>query len=197
MVDVIRPRFFRLELLVVVSVLIGYLQYRSRYVGWPRLRTFVHFLLILLFAEVGACGLHTAIKLLRPSMFLEIFGRPNLLFLPSGLMCWLAGAYAIAGSVFIVAVLLLTEMSPKARRIFLVLVGPCTILYPVVMGNLTHTSDMLLRSSWGGVPLLCPFAALAAIGYVYFGLTGAAPNGGPATPLNNSRVTEGPPSLVR
>jgi hypothetical protein len=109
-------------------------------------------------------------------------------------MCWLAGAYAIVSVVFCVSAIRQVTFSPRARRVFLFLVGPCTILYPVVMSNLTYTSGLLLQSAWG-FSVLFPFGVLVAVGYVYFGLTGAAPNGGPATQPDNSGVTERPPSV--
>jgi hypothetical protein len=121
----ISPRFFRLELAVIVSVWLLYLQHRYRYANWPRLRKFIHFLFILVFAEIGACGLHATITLLfGTSHFLETFRQPNLLFLPPTLMCWLAGTYALAGTVFFVSVMYLGQMNSNGRRVFFVLVGP-------------------------------------------------------------------------
>jgi hypothetical protein len=155
-------RFFRLELSVVIAVVLLYMQYRDRYANWPRFRTLVRFFFILIFAEIGVGGLRAAIKLIfGTSSFVETFRQPNILFFSPNLMCWLAGAYALAGTVFFVSVMFLGQMSEKGRRVFFALVGPCTLLYPAIMVNLTQTSGVILEHSiWMSAAIFMMFAAL-------------------------------------
>jgi hypothetical protein len=166
----ITPRFFRLEAAVMVGVWLLYVQYGHRFANWRRLRKFLHFFFILAFAEIGACGLRVTIDLVfGTSSFLETFRQANLLCLPPGLMCWLAGAYALAGAVFLVAVMFLGELNLKRRGIFFVLVCPCTLLYPLIMANLTQTAGFISKSSpWSVVGLFGAFVALAAMGIAFF-----------------------------
>jgi hypothetical protein len=128
-------------------------------------------LFILIFAEIGACGVRAAIKLIfGTSSFLETFQQSNLLFLPPKVMCWVAGVYAIAGTVFFVSVMYVEKMSSRGRRVFFVLVLPCTLLYPVMMGCLTYTSDLILKhSAWVSIGIFTIFAVLAGMSVALFG----------------------------
>lgn len=122
-----------------------------------------------MFGEIGAAGLRLAIEFsCANANFFRIFRDPNLLSLSPDSMCWLAGLYAIVGSVFYVAAMFLGELHPKGRTLSLWLAMPCAAFYPVVMGSLTRTVDLMRLSESGPSGIVLAFAAAGGVGVVFY-----------------------------
>ncbi len=165
----ITPRLFRLEFAVAVSVCWLLAQRRSHFAHLGGKVALLHCLLILLFAEIGTAGLHSLIWFCSGNAkFLAAFRNPNLLSLPSDAMYWIAAIYGIMCSVFFCAVMSLGMLSRRGRGVFLALVFPSTVLYPVIMGNLTGTSDILTSLEGSPEWIMVAFALVAGCGSAFY-----------------------------
>lgn len=155
----------------MASVCILFSHHRIRIAALPKNLRSVHFVFILIFAEIGAAGVRAAIDLLfGTAEFFATFRQPNLLSLPSNAMCWIASMYALAGPVYFVAVMALGQMNARGRKAYLLLVVPFTALYPLIMGNLTGISQAQRCSNVGVTGVFMAFTALGAIGLLFYRL---------------------------
>jgi hypothetical protein len=165
----ITPRLFRLELMVAVSVCWLFLQQKSAFSVLSRSLKIFHFCFILIYALIGTAGLHTLIAFcFGNSRFVETFQQSNLLSIPSETLYWIALFYGLIGSVFFFSVLSLCHSSRKGRTVFLLLAASSTVLYPVIMGNLTGTSEILRSSHLSAQGVLIVFAAIAVSGICFY-----------------------------
>lgn len=127
-------RYFKLEMAVLLGLAILVVQISPRMQTVPRLIKWTHFGLVGLYSLVGIAGARLVLFFcLSHEKFLEMFATSNLLGLGSAGMSWLALIFSLFGSILFVSAMMLGKFRPWARRLFVALVLPSGILYPVVM----------------------------------------------------------------
>jgi hypothetical protein len=126
----------RMDAAALAGIIILIARVSPRLSNVPWWVKWIHFGIVTIFSLVGIAG--PKIVLLfssRHHRFANAFSHPNILGLDPDLMKWLALAFAVVGTVFYVAVMLLGGFDKKAQRIFSYLVFPCSVLYPFVVST--------------------------------------------------------------
>ena len=127
---------FDWETVAVVGIAILVAKMVPRLSGIPWFLKWIHFGLVGIFSLIAIRGPHFGLLFcLQHRRFVELFSQPNVLGVGPILMEYLALIFALAGTVFYVAVMMLGNFRRRARIVFMYLVFPCAILHPIIMST--------------------------------------------------------------
>lgn len=127
---------YKLEISAIMAVIILALRRRACLSGVPLRIVVSHFLLVSLYAVTGIAGFRFMIWLcLNQSRFMGAFSSANPLGIDAWLMRVVACVYSIAACILFVSALRLGDSRNWARQVFVVLVLPCSLLYPSVIAS--------------------------------------------------------------
>ncbi len=135
----------------------------------PRTVKLTHWGLVGFYSLMGVAGIRFAVMFcLKHERFVQAFSQPNVFGIEPAIMKWLALTFGILGSALYVAVSLLGSFRKRACSVFLYLVVPCSVLYPVTMfGASGFLGSFSLAASIGpcAVALFLVIASAAILFY--------------------------------
>lgn len=127
-------RTFKLEFAILFSMAVLIAQVGPKLSTISRPIKWAHFGLVGLYSLVGiAAARFVLFFCLGHEKFVETFSQPNVLGVGPVGMQWLAFVFAVSGSLLFVSSMMLGIFRPWAKRLFVILVLPCGVMYPTVM----------------------------------------------------------------
>ena len=129
----IDPLPLKMEIAAILGVILTFFKVRERKLRVPIFIQILHWFFVVTFAVIGASSFAYLIRFVfNHSGFVELFHRPGVFGLPQDVILLLVHCHIAIGTVFFVAVNCMGQLSNRGRRIFLYLVIPVSLLYPVV-----------------------------------------------------------------